>query len=471
MGQFRIAIIVVYLNRYKRGHEADFVPPVTGIHLAALTPREFDVRVVHQQVETVDLEMDVDLVALSFFSGFANEAYRLAGEFRRRGKIVVGGGPHVSYNASESSAQFDAIVLGEAESVWVQLLRDAQRGELRAAYRGEAVELDNLPTPRYDLLSSRYFVKRVVQATRGCPFSCSFCTVPTLNPGFRLRPVEQVLRDIAYDDFPYWWQRKVVWFWDDNLTIKRAWVKELLTRMIPLKRWWLTQASLDIARDEELLDLMKESGCIGVFLGIESFQVDSLADANKRQNQIARYHDAVAALHRRGIAVMAGFIAGFEHDTPASIVSMAKQLNQVGIDVPFLSVLTPFRGTPLYNQLSAEGRILKDRGWEYYNGYNVAFQPKRMSADELQQSHRELWAAAFHWKSVLTRWRNLPQLSPGARWLSLFMNGFYGLKRARGNFPIDAALLSSETGESGIRSEGSSAGCSGVRIQGVSPCR
>ena len=441
MRTFRVAIVVVYLNRYERGHEADFVPPVTGIHLAALTPSDFNVWVVHQQVEAVDLDMDVDLVALSFFSGFANEAYRLAAEFRRRGKLVVGGGPHVSYNVQESAANFDAIVLGEAESVWVTMLQDARGGTLQASYRGTAVELDNLPTPRYDLLSSRYFVKRVVQATRGCPFSCSFCTVPTLNPGFRLRPVEDVLRDVAYNDFPYWWQRKVVWFWDDNLTIKRTWVKELLTRMIPMKKWWLTQASLDIARDDELLDLMRDSGCIGVFLGIESFQVDSLADANKRQNQIARYKEAMAALHRRGIAVMAGFIAGFEHDTPASIVSMADQLNEVGVDVPFLSVLTPFRGTPLYNQLQAEGRILKERDWEYYNGYNVAFEPKRMSPDDLLRSHRELWGRAFHWTSVLKRWRNLRHLSTGARWLSLFMNGFYGFKRARGNFPIEASRL------------------------------
>lgn len=396
---------------------------------------------VHQQVEKVDLEEDVDLVALSFFSGFANEAFRLSEEFRRRGRLVVGGGPHVSYNAEESLRHFDSIVLGEAESVWEGLLRDARTGSLKPVYRGEALPLEGLPTPRYDLLSSRFFVRRVVQATRGCPFSCSFCTVPTLNPGFRLRPVEEVLKDVSYDDFPYWWQRKVVWFWDDNLTIKRDWVKELLTRMIPLKKWWLTQASLDIARDEELLDLMRDSGCIGVFLGIESFQVESLADANKRQNQIKRYKQAIHAIHARGIAVMAGFIAGFDHDTPATVVDMARQLNEVGVDVPFLSVLTPFRGTPLHNKLQAEGRMLSDRGWEYYNGYNVAFQPARMSPEELKNAHRDLWKAAFHWRSVLARWRNLPLLSPGARWLSLFMNGFYGLKRLRGNLPVDVSHL------------------------------
>jgi radical SAM superfamily enzyme YgiQ (UPF0313 family) len=129
-----------------------------------------------------------------------------------------------------------------------------------------------LPTPRYDLLPKRFFVTRVVQATRGCPFTCSFCTVPTLNPGFRMRPVDEVLRDVRFDNFALWWQRKVVWFWDDNLTIRREYIRELLTRMVPLKRWWLTQASMDIAKDAPLLDLMRESGCIGIFFGIESFE-------------------------------------------------------------------------------------------------------------------------------------------------------------------------------------------------------
>jgi radical SAM superfamily enzyme YgiQ (UPF0313 family) len=434
----RIEIVVVSVPRYRRGHEKDFVPPITGIHLAALTPPEHAVRVVHQQVEPVDLDTGADLVALSFFSGFAEEAYRLADALRARGRTVVAGGPHATYWPAEALEHVDAVVRGEADVAWPELVRDAARGRLRRVYDPQPPDLAGLPTPRYDLLSPRFFVPRVVQATRGCPFSCSFCTVPSLNPGFRVRPVDEVLRDVAYDEFEHWWQRKVVWFWDDNLTARRSYVKALLRGMLPHRRWWLTQASMDIADDPELLDLMQASGCIGIFLGVETFGAASLVDAHKPQNRIARYRSCVARLHERGICVMAGFVAGFDGDTAEDVVAMADQLHELGVDVPFLSVLTPYEGTPLRARYAAQGRLLPDRGWRFYNGYNVTFQPQRMGSDELLAAHRELWRRAFAPARVAARVaRGARQLRSGAALMSACMNGFYGLKRARGNEPRD----------------------------------
>ena len=264
----KIDIVIIYVNRYHRGHEKDFVPPITGIHLAALTPAKYQVRVVHQQVEALDFDTDADVIALSFFSGFAPEAYRVAQQYRAAGKTVVAGGPHATFAAAETLRFVDSVIIGEAESVWAQVLADIETGTLQERYYGEALPLDDIPTPRYDLLPDSFFVKRVVQATRGCPFTCSFCTVPTLNPGFRTRPIERVLADIDYNAFRHWWQRKVVWFWDDNLTIDRKYIKKLLEAMRPKNKWWLTQASMDIANDPELLDLMQASGCIGVFLAL-----------------------------------------------------------------------------------------------------------------------------------------------------------------------------------------------------------
>ncbi|MGX5820346.1 B12-binding domain-containing radical SAM protein [Chitinophaga lutea] len=434
----KIDIIIAYVQRYEFGHERDFVPPITGIHLAAVTPPAHTVRVFHQQLGQIDFGTDADLVAISFFSGFAMAAYSLAVEFRKRGKVVVAGGPHVTYCKEEALAYFDAVVTGEAENVWPQLLEDTEQGQLKQVYAGSPCDMKGLPTPRYDLLPDRFFIKKVVQATRGCPFSCSFCTVPSLNPGFRLRPVEDVIRDASYDRFPFWWQRKIVWFWDDNLTIRRPYIRELLTQMIPLKKWWLTQASMDIAKDPELLDLMKKSGCIGVFLGIESFGVDSLADANKRQNKIANYSAAVKAIRKRGIAVMAGFIAGFDHDDEESILNMADQLMEIGIDVPFLSIMTPFRGTPIFSTLQKEGRILEERNWNFYNGYNVAFAPKRIDESQLLAAHRALWKKSFSPRYAAVRiLRGLFALRTGAFLMSLFMNSFYAYKRIRKNYPID----------------------------------
>ncbi|MEM7202636.1 MAG: radical SAM protein [Planctomycetota bacterium] len=434
----RIDIVVVYEQRYRVGHEKHFVPPITGIHLAALTPDHHEPRVVHQQIRPVELDTDAELVALSFFSGFATEAYRLADAFRARGKLVVAGGPHATYWPDEALRHCDTVVVGEAEDVWSSLLDDAEQGRLRRIYRSSPPSLADVPTPRYDLLPSTFFVPRVVQATRGCPYACSFCTVPSLNPGFRTRPVARVLADIDYDDFPHWWQRRVVWFWDDNLTAKRPFVKQLLREMIPRKRWWLTQASMDIARDRELLDLMERSGCIGIFFGIETFGSLSLVDANKPQNKIQRYRECIERLHERGICVMAGFVAGFDGDDPASIVGMADRLQEIEIDVPFLSVLTPYKGTALYDKLRGEGRLLGERSWEFYNGYNVTFQPKGMGSEELLDAHRELWRRAFSPARAAARIaRGARKLRAGAALMSACMNGFYGLKGLRGNEPLD----------------------------------
>lgn len=446
----RIDIIVVYMQRYEYGHEINFVPPITGIYLAALTPAHHRVRVIHQQVDAIPYDTDADLIVLSFFSGFAPEAYRLAHEFKQRGKIIVAGGPHATFWADEVLAHdCDAVVIGEAESVWARLVDDAECGTLQKKYFGTPTPLANLPTPRYDLLSPKFFVRRVIQAARGCSFACSFCSVPSINPGFRTRPIADVVRDIqATEDpekirkrkskFENFWQNKVVWFWDDNLTARRAYIKELLREMIPLKKWWLTQASMDIAHDAELLDLMEASGCIGVFFGIESFGKASLQAANKRQNRVEYYRACIEKMHARGIAVMAGFIAGLDGDTPESIVQMAERLYEIGVDVPFLSVLTPYKGTPLFDKLQAENRLLEERGWQFYNGYNVAFRPGKMTPDELLQAHRRLWRTAFSPQHVLKRVaRSALRLRIGALVLSLAMNGFYGWKALRGNAPID----------------------------------
>jgi radical SAM superfamily enzyme YgiQ (UPF0313 family) len=186
---------------------------------------------------------------------------------------------------------------------------------------------------------------------------------------------------------------------------------------------------------------MERSGCIGIFLGIESLDGDALLSVNKRQNRVDAYRDAVARLHERGICVMAGFISGFDTQTPEQIRSVADRLNQLEFDVPFLSILTPFRGTLLYDQLLAENRLLGDRDWPFYNGYNVAFRPAQMTPEALHAAHRALWRRAFSPILVAERLaRGVRQLGPGALMLSAAMNGFYGHKRLLDNLPADAEV-------------------------------
>ncbi len=437
----KLRIVVNYAPRYRRGHLFHFVPPVTGIHLAAITPAEHEVEVIHEQVRPVPVDETPDLVALSFFSGFARNAYTIADRYRALGVPVVAGGPHVSYWVEEALQHVDAVVVGEAESVWPEVLRDFERGTPKRVYRGEPVELTGLPTPRYDLLENRFLVPRVLQATRGCPFTCSFCSVPDLNPGFRVRPVDDVIRDITSSHFSLPWQEKVAWFWDDNLLVQRRWAKDLLRAMTGLDRQWLTQASIDIVKDRELLDLMERSGCIGIFLGIESLDEADLKSVDKRQNRVGEYKEAIARLHDRGICVMAGFISGFDDQDPEMIVGTADRLNAIGIDVPFLSILTPFRGTPLYDDMLKDGRVLAERDWPHYNGYNVAFRPAKMSPEALLAAHRTMWNRAFSPALVLDRLaRGARQLSPGGMMLSAAMNGFYGLKQLTGNPPAEPAV-------------------------------
>lgn len=237
--------------------------------------------------------------------------------------------------------------------------------------------------------------------------------------------------------FRWWHQRKVVLFWDDNLTVNRTYVKELLRRMIPLRKWWLTLASLDIAQGDELLDLMRESGCIGVFFGIESFGKESLEEAQKRQNLATEYRKCIQALHERGICVMAGLICGFDGDTPERTLAMSGQLDELEIDVPFLSILTPYRGTASYEKMRDSGRLREDLGWEFYNGFNVTFIPKHMPPVRLLRAHRNLWRSAFSLRSCMRRvLRSLLTLRWGALLMSGMMNGFYGIKALTGNEPI-----------------------------------
>jgi radical SAM superfamily enzyme YgiQ (UPF0313 family) len=437
----KIKIVNCWTSRYRRSDQ-HFVPSLTLAHLAALTPDEYEVTLHHEQVRPVNVEQDVadgvQLAALSFPTGFALHAYRLAGEYRRHGIPVVMGGPHVTFLPDEASYHADAVVVGEAELLWAQVLDDFRCGHVQRIYRTNDVhDLVGLPMPRYDLIEPAFAVPHVVQATRGCPYRCKFCATATINPGFRTRPLDDVIRDVAAPRFPGWLQNKLVWFWDDNLTANRRYVKSLLREMIPLKKWWLTQASLDLTDDDELLGLMQDSGCVGVFLGIETLDAKALKSVSKSHNKVNRYRQAIRKLHDRGITVMAGLIVGFDTDTATSVDSLLDQVRELEIDAPFLSVLTPYYGTQLYDEMLQAGRILLDRDWTYYAGYGVAFRPAQMTVEELESAHARLWRALYAPGAALSRWvSGLGRFRPGALVLATALDGHYGFNRLSGNVPV-----------------------------------
>jgi len=315
---------------------------------------------------------------------------------------VVMGGPHVTVLPGEAAAHADAVVVGEGESVWRQVIEDAARGRLAACYRGEARPLAGLPPPRYDLLEPRFAVRRVVMATRGCPYRCSFCTTAVLFPRFRTRPVEDVVRDITSLPGGNWLQRKLVWFWDDNLLVDRPYGKALLRAMVPLRKWWVTQTSLDCAEDDELLDLMRASGCAAIFIGIETLDAASLRQANKMFAPPARLARAIERLHQARIAVLGGYIVGFDGERPADVVAAAAKLDDLGVDVPFLSVLTPYPGTLTWYELKKAERIVSF-DWTKYDQANVVYRPAQMTGDELRLGQNTAYETFYAYSSMARR--------------------------------------------------------------------
>jgi len=385
--------------RYTRREVRSFsFPRLTLPLLAALTPPEHSVRLVDESVEDIDFQADVDLVGISLLTFLAPRGYAIADRFRERGVKVVLGGMHASALPEEALLHADAVVIGEAEEVWPELLQDLERGKLRRVYRGiRRPPLAGLPRPRLDLLRREgYLNANCVQATRGCPFSCDFCSVSDFfGRSYRLRPVEEVIAEVASlpGDFI---------FVDDNIAGNRAYARDLFTALIPLRKRWGSQSTLSLAEDEELLKLAARSGCTHLFVGVESISQSNLQQVGKSFNRVSRYQELIARFHDHGIVLNAGIIFGLDGDDESVFPTTVDFLERNKIELTLFNILTPIPGTRLYARLEAEGRII-DRDWSHYDGRHVVFQPKRMSPETLRDGF--LWAfhRLYSWPSMLTR--------------------------------------------------------------------
>ena len=362
-------------------------PQLTMPLLAAWTPPNWEVSHTDEIVNRVDFDKLVDLVGITANTPAAPHAYALAKEFRRRGVAVVIGGPHAILLPDEVAQHADAVVVGEGELVWPQLLEDFERGELKRVYKsGLLPDLRKMPAPRWDLIEGRAYGKGVTIASRGCPFACDYCTIPQMyQRRMRYRPVGEVVNEIR--KMP----GRALIFWDDNIGANRSWTKELFAAITPLKRWWTSQCTADVAFDDEFMSLAAQSGCKALFLGLETISQASLNVANKRHNRAAEYREVIRRFHDHGIAVQAGVVFGFDHDDRTIFRSTVEFYRSAGLDSATVSVLIPFPNTPLFQRLDAEGRILI-RDWSKYNGKkDVVFQPALMSPRELLMGME--WAA------------------------------------------------------------------------------
>jgi anti-anti-sigma factor len=353
-----------------------------------LTPEGIDVAIT-----------DENLVGITGMTIHAQRAYEIAHVFRSRGIPVVMGGPHASALPEEAKAHVDAVVIGEAENVWKDVLADAKRGSLGSFYQDSGFcSMKSRAHPRLELLrKGAYLTTSCVQTSRGCPFSCDFCYVTQFfGNTYRCRPVDEVVEEVKR------LKEDLIVFVDDNITGNPRYAKELFTKLIPLKKQWAGQSSINIARNSELLRLAAKSGCVSLFLGIESLSAQNLRAVRKSFNKVNEYEDSLKKIHDHGIMVLAGLIFGFDHDDEGVFERTVRFCEKTKIEAPCFFILTPLPGTPFYDRMEAEGRILH-KNWSKYTGAEVVFRPKLMAEETLENGFNWASRETYSFRSIIKR--------------------------------------------------------------------
>lgn len=391
--------------------------PVLGlITVATLFPKGWEVAVIDESMEVVDLEASADLVGISTLTLDAYHAYGLADHFCARGIPVLMGGMHPSAMPAEALKHADAVVVGEAENVLDRVLSDFKDGRMRGAYKNEnPPDLANVPRPRFDLLHPRHrYFLHSVQATRGCPRDCEFCSVtPFFGHQYRLRPVKEVIADLqaSFEEA----RSRTVFFVDDNIAGQADYAKELFEALIPLKIKWGSFASVTMTRDRKLMELAAKSGCIELFIGFESLSQNNLDRSNKSWVRADRMQEYIKIFHHYGIIVEGAFIFGHDEDHKDVFRRTVDFVQKNGIQVPVFGILTPYPATRLRARLDVEGRLLPEAAdWRLYDGSHVLFKPVHMTPEELEEGF--LWAKKFCCapRSIFSRMFRAPR----ANWLT-----------------------------------------------------
>jgi len=397
-------ILINPVNNSRAGfsinHSSRFPPLSLGV-IAALTPADWEVEVIDENFDDFSFRA-ADLVGITAFTSAANRAYEIAAIYREKNIPVVMGGIHASMCSEEALLFVDAVVIGEVESVWGEVLADALSGNLKPIYTGLWNGLQQLQNPRRDIYSKEYLFASV-QTSRGCPMDCDFCSVSTFNGlRYRRRPASDVLDELETIS------QKLIFFVDDNIIgygkRSRKIALELFKGMVErgIDKHWFCQASINVADDEEILHWAGKAGCRMIFLGIEAEDPDALSGINKKLN-IKRggsdiYEQVFERIHNAGIAVLGAFIFGMDEDTPDKLRQRAQYILDSGVDVMQTTALTPLPGTRLFARLKEEGRLLFTdfpKDWDRYDLTEVVYRPRQMEAAEFSNVMRECMAMIY----------------------------------------------------------------------------
>lgn len=349
--------------------------------VAAETPQDVEVKIVDEQIEEPILTESFDLVGITAMTAAAPRAYEIARWYRQRGVPVVMGGYHASLCPDEALEHVDGVCVGDAESAWPRIVEDAKRGRVEGVYRAPCSDYPRglKPLPRHLISGRNYATIQAVQATRGCPNRCAFCSVSAFyDGGFRMRPVEEVARDVA--GLP----ERFFIFVDDSLTADPDYARELFRALKPLNKHWMSQATLRITDEPDLVALAEESGCVGLFVGLETFSSENLNGVEKGFNRVEEYRERIEMLHEHSIGVEAGIVFGFGSDGPDVFQDTLRIMDDIRIDMAQISILTPLPGTPYYTAVKER---LTDSDWSHYDYHHAVFRPQRMTRQELKSGH------------------------------------------------------------------------------------